>query len=45
VVEPEARELLRVAHLRREVGRRIGAMGASRQEETWRRLETTLRAR
>ncbi|KPK47793.1 MAG: hypothetical protein AMJ77_01895 [Dehalococcoidia bacterium SM23_28_2] len=45
VVEPEAQELLRVAHLRREVGRMIAAMGVSRQEQTWQRLEATLRVR
>jgi hypothetical protein len=37
--------LLRVAQLRRETGRRIAAIGASRQEECWQRLEATLRAR
>jgi len=45
VVEPEAQDLLRLAHLRREAGRRIAAIGASRQEESWKRLEATLRAR
>ncbi len=45
VVEPEMQELLRVAQLRRETGCRIAAIGASRQEECWQRLEATLRAR
>jgi hypothetical protein len=45
VVEPEVQELLRVAQLRRETGRRIAAIGASRQEECWQRLEATLRVR
>ena len=42
VVEPEAQELLRVAQLRREVGRGMAAIGASRQEESWQRLEATV---
>jgi hypothetical protein len=45
VVDPELRELLRVAQLRREAGRRIVAIGASRQESSWQRLEATLRVR
>lgn len=45
VVEPEAQELLRVAQLRREAGRRIAAIGASRQKECWQRLEATRRVR
>jgi hypothetical protein len=45
VVEPEAQELLRVAQLRRETGRRLAAIGASRQKESWQRLEATLRVR
>jgi hypothetical protein len=45
VVEPEARELLWLAHLRREAGRTMAAVGASRREESWKRLEATLRAR
>jgi len=45
VVEPEVQELLRVAQLRRETGRRIAAIGISRQEECWQRLEATLRVR
>jgi hypothetical protein len=45
VVEPEAQELLRVAQLRREAGRRIAAIGASRQEECWQRSEATRRVR
>ncbi|MGQ9572431.1 MAG: hypothetical protein ACUVV3_04500 [Dehalococcoidia bacterium] len=45
VVEPELRELLRVALLRREAGRRMVAIAASRQEESWQRLEATLQVR
>ncbi|KPJ51385.1 MAG: hypothetical protein AMJ38_00695 [Dehalococcoidia bacterium DG_22] len=45
VVDPEVQELLRVGQLRRQAGRRIAAIGASRQEESWQRLEATLRAR
>ncbi len=45
VVEPELQELLRVAHRRREAGRRIAAIGASRQEESWQKLQATLRVR
>ena len=45
VVEPEAQDLLRLAQLRRDAGRRIAAIGASRQEESWKQLEATLRVR
>ena len=45
VVEPEMQELLRVAQLRREAGRRIAAIGASRQDESWQQLEATLQVR
>lgn len=45
VVEPEVQELLRVAQLRREAGRRIAAMAASRQVESWQQLEATLLVR
>ena len=45
VVEPEAQDLLRLAQLRRDAGRRIAAVGASRQEESWKQLEATLRLR
>jgi hypothetical protein len=45
VVEPEVQELLRVAQFRHEAGRSIAAIGASRQEECWQRLEATLRVR
>lgn len=45
VVEPEVQELLRVAQLRHEIGRRIAAIGASRQKESWQRLEATLQGR
>ena len=45
VVEPEAQELLRLAHLRREAGRRIAAIGASHLEKSWQQLEATLRVR
>jgi hypothetical protein len=37
--------LLRVAQLRREAGRRIAAIGASRQDESWQQLEATLQVR
>lgn len=45
VVEPEVQELLRVAQLRHEIGRKIAAIGASRQKESWQRLEATLQGR
>jgi hypothetical protein len=45
VVEPEVQELLRVAQLRREAGRRVAACAASWQEESWKQLEATLQAR
>jgi hypothetical protein len=37
--------LLRVAQLRREAGRRIAAIAASWQEESWQRLEAALQVR
>jgi hypothetical protein len=45
VVEPEVQELLRVAQLRREAGRRIAAIAASWQEKSWQQLEATLQGR
>jgi hypothetical protein len=45
VVEREAQELLWLAHLRREAGRSIAAIGASRREESWKQLEASLRVR
>ena len=45
VVEPEVQELLRVAELRREAGRRVAAFAASRQEASWQQLEATLQLR
>lgn len=45
VVKPEVQELLRVAQIRREVGRRFAAVGASRQKENWRRLKAALTVR
>jgi hypothetical protein len=45
VVEPELQELLHVAQLRREAGRRIAAIGAARQEQSWQQLEATLQVR
>ncbi len=45
VVEPEVQDLLRVAHLRRDVGRALAAIAASHQEDTWRHLRTTLETR
>jgi hypothetical protein len=37
--------LLHVAQLRREAGRRIAAIGAARQEQSWQQLEATLQIR
>ena len=45
VVESEVQQLLRLAQLRREAGRRIAAIGASRQEETWQQLQATRQVR
>ena len=45
VVESEIQELLQLAHLRRESGRRIAAIGASHREQSWQQLEATLRVR
>ena len=45
VVEPEVQRLLRVARLRRDAGRKLAAIGASRREETWQRLEAALQVR
>jgi hypothetical protein len=45
VVEPEVQRLLRLARLRRDVGRKLAAIGASRKQETWRRLEAALEVR
>jgi len=45
VVEPEVQELLRVAQLRREAGRRNAAIAASWQEKSWQRLEAALQVR
>jgi len=45
VVEPEVQRLLRVARLRRDAARKLAAIGASRREETWQRLEAALQVR
>ena len=45
VVEPEVQGLLRVARLRRDAGRTLAAIGASRQEETWQQLKAALEVR
>lgn len=45
VVEPEVQKLLRVARLRHRAGRKVAAIGASRQRETWQRLKATLMVR
>jgi hypothetical protein len=39
VVEPEIQRLLRVARLRRDAGRKLAAIGGSRQDETWQQLK------
>lgn len=45
VVEPEVQRLLRVARLRRDAGRKLAAIGASRRKATWQRLEAALQVR
>jgi len=45
VADPEVRELLYVARLRRQAGRAMAALGSRGGDETWRRLETTRQAR
>jgi hypothetical protein len=45
VADPEVRELLYVARLRRQVGRAMAALGSKGGDEAWRRLETTRQTR
>jgi hypothetical protein len=46
VAEPEVRELLHVARLRRQAGRAMAALGSRCGEGAWRRrLETSRRTR
>jgi len=45
VADPEVRELLHVARLRRQAGRAMAALGSRGGDETWRRLEATRQAR
>jgi hypothetical protein len=42
VAEPEVQELLHVAQLRRDTGRRLAAIGAFHQDECWQRVEAAL---
>jgi len=45
VAEPEVRELLHVARLRRQAGRAMAALGSRCGDEAWRRLETSRQVR
>ena len=45
VAEPEVRELLHLARLRRQAGRAMAALGSKCGDEAWRRLETTRQVR
>jgi len=45
VAEPELRELLYVARLRREAGRAMAALGSKCRDEAWRRVEATRQVR
>ncbi|OGO07457.1 MAG: hypothetical protein A2Y61_07860 [Chloroflexi bacterium RBG_13_60_13] len=45
VAEPEIRELLHVARLRRQAGRAMAALGSRGGDEAWRRLETSRQVR
>jgi len=45
VVEPEFRELLYVARLRRQAGRAMAALGSKCRDEGWRRVEATRQVR
>ncbi len=45
VAQPEVRELLQVARLRRQAGRAMAALGSKWGEEAWRRLETSRQVR
>ena len=45
VLEPEVRELLQVARLRRQAGRAMAALGSKCGDEAWRRVEATRQVR
>ena len=45
VAEPEIRDLLHVARLRRQAGRAMAALGSKCGDEAWRRLEATRQVR
>jgi hypothetical protein len=45
VAEPEIRDLLHVARLRRQAGRAMAALGSKCGDEEWRRLEATRQVR
>jgi len=45
VAEPEVRELLHIARLRRQAGRAMAALGSKCGDEAWRRLETSRQVR
>ena len=45
VAEPEVRELLHVARLRRQAGRAMAALGSKCGDEAWRRVEATRQVR
>ena len=45
VADPEVRELLHIARLRRQAGRAMAALGSKCGDEAWRRLETSRQVR
>jgi hypothetical protein len=45
VAEPEFRDLLYVASLRRQAGRAMAALGSKCRDEAWRRVEATRQVR
>jgi hypothetical protein len=45
VADPEVRELLRVARLRRQAGRAMAALGSRCGDEAWRRVEASRQVR
>ena len=45
VAEPEFRELLYVARLRRQAGRSMAALGSKCRDDAWRRVEATRQVR
>ena len=45
VAEPEFRDLLYVARLRRQAGRAMAALGSKCRDEAWRRVEATRQVR